>query len=104
MTAGFALSISAVDGAVVVTKKFEIIGFGAEIISDMSVHGIVRIVKDPMGKSFEEIHTTEFGMRHRSAMRFCSLSRDSLCFVMSQDGLVRAIRCLDDYVYITGKY
>lgn len=98
--ADFISSLSSVDGAVVLTKKFEVLGFGAEIIVEETIRDKVRKSKDSMGAAYQEIPMTSYGTRHRSAMRLCSVLDDSMCFVISKDGPVRAIKKMRSEVYI----
>lgn len=96
----FVSSLSGVDGAVVLTKRLKIIGFGAEIIADSPDLVTVKIAKDSSAKSSVDRRADAFGTRHRSAMRLCSSLEESLCFVISQDGSIRAIKRVGSDVYM----
>lgn len=98
--ADFVSSLSLVDGAVVLTKKFDVLGFGAEITIEGNIRDKVRKSKDSVGATYQEISVTSYGTRHRSAMRLCSILDDSMCFVISKDGPVRAIKTMNSEVYI----
>ena len=84
-------ALSEVDGAVVMTKRFEILGFGAEILGDLpDVHHVARA----LGLEAEDRVTEPLiadGTRHRSAYRLCSRVPDALALVVSQDGGVRFV-------------
>jgi hypothetical protein len=84
-------ALADVDGAVVLTKGFEILGFGAEIAGDLPRVSEVRRALDLEGEAF----TTEFvegvGTRHRSAYRLCAAVPGAVAIVVSQDGGVRFI-------------
>src|SRR5262249_2722069 len=90
--------LAAVDGAVVLTQRFEIIGFGAEIASPRADLPEVACARDVEGvqRTFESVERV--GTRHRSAYRFCASVRDALAVVVSQDGDVRFVRWHRDAV------
>jgi hypothetical protein len=84
-------ALSEVDGAVVITKRFEILGFGAEIIGDLpDVKQVARALDLEAENSIAEPLIAD-GTRHRSAYRLCSRLRDALALVVSQDGGVRFV-------------
>jgi hypothetical protein len=81
--------MSAVDGAVIVTNRLRLLGFGAEVT-----------VQRVAGSLASELHTTpaarsakhrfaDFGTRHRSAFRFCSSHTGLIALIVSQDGAIR---------------
>jgi hypothetical protein len=96
----FVSSLSGVDGAVVLTKKLKVLGFGAEIIASSPSLTTVMIAADPKGKKYTERPISSFGTRHRSALRLCSSFEQSVCFVISQDGAVRAIKRVGPDLYM----
>jgi hypothetical protein len=80
-----------VDGAVVLTRRFELLGFGCEIGGDLSEVHTVRRALNIEGTHFT-IETTEtVGTRHRSAYRLCQRIHNALVVVISQDGWVRFV-------------
>ena len=79
------------DGAVVLTKRFELIGFGAEIIGDLPETSSVRRARDLEATASTEESVEGVGTRHRSAYRFCQRFRDAIAIVVSQDGTVRFV-------------
>ena len=83
-------SLTSVDGAVVMTDQFNVLGFGAEVIAVSPSLVNVRVIEG--SKKDRLIPITSFGTRHRSAFRFCSSLEDSVAFVVSQDGGVKAIK------------
>ncbi|MBX9772288.1 MAG: hypothetical protein K2X29_13005, partial [Candidatus Obscuribacterales bacterium] len=91
-------ALSTVDGAVLMTRRFELLGFGAEIRSDLVDVGIVARSLDLEGTRIKMESTRGVGIRHRSAYNFCQQFKDTLAIVISQDGGVRFIRCLNDQV------
>lgn len=82
---------SAVDGSVVLTKDFDLVGFGAETLTD-------KMGDRSPSMCFMEYDNTENearkfkdnGMRHRAAYRFCNAVEGSVAFVISQDGSIEA--------------
>ncbi|NUO50970.1 MAG: hypothetical protein HOV80_19115 [Polyangiaceae bacterium] len=89
--AQFIASLAAVDGAVVLSKRFEIMGFGGEIAGDLTTVPVVRRSLDLEGTRFEEEVVDRVGTRHRSAYRLCNRFHTALAVVVSQDGSVRFI-------------
>ena len=89
--------LSTIDGAVVMTDSFQVIGFGGEVIAtspslkEISIHG---------DKPQKNIPIDNFGTRHRSAFRFCSSFEDSIAFIVSQDGDVKATKRVHDKVFL----
>jgi hypothetical protein len=84
-------SLANVDGAVVLTKRFEILGFGAEIAGELP-----QVTEVRRGLDLEaDRHVAEMvelvGTRHRSAYRFCAAVPRSVAIVVSQDGGVRFV-------------
>jgi len=88
----FAASLSGVDGAVVMTKRLKVLGFGAEITATSPALSSVQQGADARGTKGVSIPITSFGTRHRSAFRFCSSFEEGMCFVVSQDGQVKGIK------------
>lgn len=85
-------ALSAVDGAVLMTRRFELIGFGAEIRCDLSEVTKVARALDLEGTRYKFEQTRGVGTRHRSAYSLCHMVKDILAIVISQDGGVRFIR------------
>lgn len=90
--ARFIASLTAVDGAVVLTDTFRIIGFGAEVTANFSGTDKVFVAQDQDGQHATEGNFTDYGTRHRSAFRFVGSMESAVAFVMSQDGGVKALR------------
>lgn len=91
-------ALSAVDGAVVLTRRFEILGFGAEISGELpDVFEVVRS-RDAEARETTLERAAGMGTRHRSVYRLCQLDPQVLAIVVSQDGGVRFIKQLDGRV------
>lgn len=88
----FIAALTGVDGAVVITDRLSVIGFGAEVIAMSPTLVKIKVAKDQFARRGSKIPIETYGTRHRSAFRFCSSYEDSAAFVVSQDGGVRAIR------------
>lgn len=84
-------SLSAVDGAVVLGRSLRVIGFGAEITLGSSAAADERVSfgrhPDPVGVPPPK-PLLDFGMRHRSAYRFCQAVPGAIAFVVSQDAAI----------------
>src|SRR5438477_9778578 len=84
--ARFIASLTAVDGAVVLTDTLRIIGFGVEVTTSLSGVDKVYVTEDADGTDVKETRFAEFGTRHRSAFRFAASMEQAVAFVLSQDG------------------
>jgi hypothetical protein len=79
-------SLTAIDGAVVLDKRFEILGFGAEVSGELPTPLQVWRALDTEGRK-RELHAIEdVGTRHRAAYRFVQGHPRGLAIVISQDG------------------
>jgi len=90
-TCKFIGDLSGTDGAIALRTDLSIDGFGTEILLDKARRAKVYKVSDPASKVREKLDSEQFGMRHRSAMRLCSVVRDLAIFVISQDGGVSLV-------------
>jgi hypothetical protein len=91
-------ALADVDGAVLLTKRFEILGFGAEIAGELPRVNEVHRAIDLEGKRSATEVAEAVGTRHRSAYRFCAAVPGALAVVVSQDGGVRFITMHDGAV------
>jgi len=83
--------LTGVDGAVVLTTRLRLLGFGAEIVAQSPALKMVAIAEDAKAKAITKRPLEDFGTRHRSALRFCSTHEDVAALVVSQDGDIRAM-------------
>jgi hypothetical protein len=90
--AKFLAGLTAVDGAMILTDRFRLVGFGAEVLTEARKTESVRAATSEFADKFTEVPISAFGTRHRSAFRFCSSLEPSVAFIMSQDGGVKAVR------------
>lgn len=94
LIAGFA----AVDGAVVMNKRFEILGFGAEIAGTLPDVPVIIRAHDLEAGEWTEDSTERVGTRHRSAYRLCNAVPDAIAIVVSQDGGVTFVSKMGERV------
>jgi hypothetical protein len=85
LVAGFA----GVDGAVVMTHRCELLGFGGEISGELDPVTSIERALDPEGESTLYENAEDMGTRHRSAYRLAGALPEALLVVVSQDGNVR---------------
>ncbi|MBA3474789.1 MAG: DNA integrity scanning protein DisA nucleotide-binding domain protein [Rubrobacter sp.] len=90
--------LAAVDGAVVMTQRFELLGFGGEISGELPGVETVSKALDIEGDETMEEPTEGFGTRHRSAFRLCEALPDVIAVVISQDSNVRFVKHKDGAV------
>lgn len=97
----FVASLATVDGAVLLSRDLRLFGFGAEITASQPPAGDEWIEYDdhpePLGKPDPE-PLSDFGMRHRSAIRFCQEVPGTMAFVISQDGGIRLFHSVEGRV------
>jgi hypothetical protein len=83
-------SLAAVDGAVVMNRRFELLGFGGEITVAEPVLQIHRAVDLEAADTIAEM-VDGVGTRHRSVYRLCQAYTGALGFVVSQDGGITVV-------------
>lgn len=99
--ADFIAKLTSVDGSVVLTKNFDLLGFGAETLVDKmgSKHPEMCFMRyddtEDVSRQFKDN-----GMRHRAAYRFCSAIEGSVAFVVSQDRSIEACTKHNGKVYV----
>jgi hypothetical protein len=97
----FLASLASVDGAVLLSRDLRVRGFGAEITASRPTCEDEPVEYDdhpePLGKPAPE-PLADFGMRHRSAIRFCKEVPGTMAFVISQDGGLRLFHSVEGRV------
>jgi hypothetical protein len=80
--------LACVDGALVITEKFEVLSFGSTL---RAPRWKGRVIVGPYGYSGggEEFEHHMLGTRHHSVMNFVGECSESIGFVISQDGPIR---------------
>jgi hypothetical protein len=96
--AHFIAALSATDGAVVMTKRQELLGFGGVISGDIDKVETVAHALDTEGELTETELSEGVGTRHRAAYRLCQELHDAIAIVISQDGNVRVVKWHNDSV------
>jgi len=79
-------NLTAVDGAVVLDKRFGLLGFGAEVSAELPSPTCVWRATDPEGREREPYGIENVGTRHRAAYRFANDHPQGLAIVVSHDG------------------
>ena len=90
--AHFIAALSATDGAVVMTKRQELLGFGGVISGDIDKVEMVTHALDTEGNLTEPELSEGVGTRHRAAYRLCQELTEAIAIVISQDGNVRIVK------------
>ncbi len=88
-TAHLIAGLAAADGAVVMSKGNELLGFGGMISGRLPDVSSVARALDLEGEKVAEEGTGNVGARHRSAYRLTGALPGSVAVVISQDGGVR---------------
>src|ERR1700757_5432415 len=81
----------AVDGALVLTATWDVIGFGAEIHGPSNRNEVVYRALDLEATELIEERADEAGTRHRAAYRLSCQHPECMITVVSQDGAVRYV-------------
>ena len=84
-------SLTAIDGAVILTRNFELLGFGAETTELSDVKRVARAL-DAEGEKVRLEATESQGMRHRSVYRLCNAVTSITGLVLSHDGELRFVK------------
>lgn len=96
----FVSGLTAVDGAVVLSDRLRLLGFGAEITAQSPTLVSVAKARDTGMMNVSTVPIDAYGTRHRSAFRFCSTLEDAVAFVISQDGGVKAVKRVGAHVVV----
>ena len=79
-------NLTAIDGALVLDKRFAVLGFGAEVSAELPTPRQVFRAVDIEGQVRQAEDIENVGTRHRAAYRFVNDHPDGLAVVVSQDG------------------
>jgi hypothetical protein len=95
----FLASLSRVDGLIWLDPSLRLQAFGVEItVREEPTHAL--LAQDSRAKKTKQLDLNHFGTRHRSMLRYCAANPNSVGFVVSQDGDVRAITRVDNRVLL----
>jgi hypothetical protein len=89
--AHFLADLMAIDGALVVSAAWDVIGFGAEIHGSSSRNEVIYRALDLEATELLEERADEAGTRHRAAYRLSRQHPECMIIVVSQDGSVRYV-------------
>jgi hypothetical protein len=89
-----------VDGAVVITHRLELIGFGADISGKLERVDELAYALDPEGFEIRSEQTSGVGTRHNSAYSFCNALHSAAAVVVSQDGTAQLVKWNDGRVTV----
>jgi hypothetical protein len=90
-TAHLIATLAAVDGAVVMNKQHDLLGFGGMISGRLPFVRSVGRALDLEGQAVTAVATENVGARHRSAYRLASAVPGVVVIVISQDGGVQFV-------------
>jgi hypothetical protein len=88
-------SLASTDGAVLMNKRFELVGFGAQVSAELPQPERVWRALDVDASRKECDYAESVGTRHRAAYRFVQHHPRGLAIVISHDGAVRFVASLD---------
>jgi len=88
----------AIDGALVLTAAWDVLGFGAEIHGPSNKNEVVYRALDLEAKQLAEERADEAGTRHRAAYRLSRQHLECMIIVVSQDGTARYVGNLNGKV------
>ena len=97
-SARFIANLAAVDGAVVLTKGLDLVGFGGVIKGAFGKEDIIARAMDAEGERRVYESAEGVGTRHLSVYHLCKEIPDVLAVVISQDGNTNLVSWMNDYV------
>ncbi len=83
--------LAEVDGAVVLDKRLNLVGFGAEVSGELRYPDTVWQALDVEAERRAPEAAISVGTRHRAAYRFVTAHPEGLAVVVSHDGIVRFV-------------
>jgi hypothetical protein len=97
----FISSLSCIDGLIVMTPELKVRGFGVVIdLKDIPDQVYLSSTATLHSDKLNPIPSNHFGTRHRSMFSYCWNNPNSLGFVISQDGDIRAVTRLEDKLVV----
>jgi hypothetical protein len=96
--ARFIANLATVDGAVFLTRGFDLVGFGGVIKGTFSQEDVVARAVDAEGEERVFERSEGVGTRHLAAYHLCKAIPDVLATVISQDGNTRLVAWMNDFV------
>jgi hypothetical protein len=96
--ARFIANLAAVDGAVVLTRGLDLVGFGGVVKGAFSKEDIIARAIDAEGEQRVYERAEGVGTRHLSVYHLCKEIPDVLAIVISQDGNTDLVTWMNDFV------
>jgi hypothetical protein len=90
----FVSSLSCVDGLVLLSPLLTVNGFGT-VITEKKLPEFVHISKGSSPSRITKIKPEHYGTRHQSMFSYCHKHPDSIGFLVSQDGEIRAVKSVE---------
>jgi hypothetical protein len=84
-------ALADVDGAVLLNERFEVLGFGGEIVGSLPEVETIRRSRDLECVEYDVVAIDGVGTRHRAAYRLCAQEHGAVAVVVSQDGGVQFV-------------
>ena len=93
--------LTCVDGAVILTKDLDLVGFGAEVLIDKMDSVLPEMCFIRWDNTADQTRQfKDYGMRHRAGYRFCHAIDGSVSFIVSQDSTIEACTKHEGKVYV----
>jgi len=96
--ARFIANLAAVDGAVVLTKSLDLVGFGGVIKGTFSKEDVIARATDAEGEQRVYERPEGVGTRHLAVYHLCKEIPNLLAIVISQDGNTGLVKWMNDFV------
>jgi hypothetical protein len=91
--------LSRVDGLVLLTPDLTVRGFGVKISTNTKLNEVWK-AGNGRASTMDLFDFARLGTRHQSMMKYCKSVEDSVGFVVSHDGDVRAITKMNDRIVV----
>ena len=82
--------LAKMDGALILTPKFDIVGFGVKLKAP-KWEGAIQCGPVPYSITEQTLDFSRLGTRHNSALNFVGSVDGAIAFVASSDGPIRAL-------------
>ena len=96
--ARFIANLAMVDGAVVLTRGLDLVGFGGVVKGAFNKEDFIACAIDAEGEHRVYERAESVGTRHLAAYHLCKEIPDVLTLVISQDGNTRLVAWMNDFV------
>ncbi len=96
--ARFIANLAAIDGAVVLTRGLDLVGFGGVIKGAFSKEDTIARAMDAEGEKRVYERPEGVGTRHLAVYHLCKEIPDAVAIVISQDGNTSLVKWMNDFV------